>query len=96
MQPVPSAPGEFPYPFAVDGRRYTARRGRETPRAQVGCTLKIDEVSAGGAMPLYRAAISQNAVLNATGNAQGDSSELPISLGTIPVKAEVIVSYSLK
>ena len=64
--------------------------------AQIGCTLKIDEASAGGAVPFYRAAVSQNAVLNATGNAQGDSSELPISLGTIPVKAEVVVSYSLK
>ncbi len=64
--------------------------------AQVGCTLKIDEVSAGGAVPFYSNRLAQNASLNATGNAQGDSSELPISLGTIPVKAEVIVNYSLK
>ena len=64
--------------------------------AQIGCTLKIDEASGGGSVPFYRNSLAQNSTLNASGNAQGDSSELPISLGTIPVKAEVVVSYSLK
>ena len=51
--------------------------------AQIGCTLKIDEASAGSSGPFYRNSLAQNSTLNATGNAQGDSSELPISLGTI-------------
>jgi hypothetical protein len=63
--------------------------------AAIGCTLKIDEVSAGAPLPFYRQNVAQNAVLNA-GLSQGESSELPLSLGTIPVKAEVVVSYSLK
>jgi hypothetical protein len=63
--------------------------------AEVGCTLKIDEISAGAPISFYRQNVAQNAVLNA-GLSQGESSELPLNLGTIPVKAEVVVSYSLK
>jgi hypothetical protein len=63
--------------------------------AEVGCTLKIDEVSAGAPIAFYRQSVAQNAVLNA-GVSQGETSELPLSLGTIPVKAEVVVSYGLK
>ena len=64
--------------------------------AQIGCTLKIEEVSAGGFVPFYKNSLSQNSVSSAGGNAQGESPELPLSLGTLPVKAEVVVSYSLK
>ncbi len=66
--------------------------------AQVGCALKIDEISADVAMPYWgmrNGAVSQNSIVNATGNAQPSGDVPVINLGTIPVKAEVAVSYSL-
>ena len=69
----------------------------KTAGAQVGCVLKIDELSADTLMPFWARnnAMAQNSIVNATGNAQTSGDVPVINLGTIPIKAEVIVSYSL-
>ena len=66
--------------------------------AQVGCVLKIDETNVDVGMPFWARgnAMSQNSIINASGNAQPGNDVPVINLGTIQVKAEVVVSYSLQ
>ncbi len=71
----------------------------KTAGAQIGCVLRIDEISVDSPMPYwYRSnAVSQNVMINASGPAQSNGGDTPaINLGTISIKADVNVSYSLK
>ncbi len=65
--------------------------------ARIGCALKIDEINPEAPMPYYfrSNSVSQNSIVNASGNAQTNGDLPVINLGTIPIKAEVAVSYSL-
>jgi uncharacterized protein len=86
--------------LAMQAAQEKARALASAANAQPGCVLSIDETNSSYYgypwQSMRYAGMMQNAVQNASGNAQPPSDDGPISLGQIAVQADVQVRFSLK